>query len=146
MWTGYRRGENLRRVRRTGSSRARSEGDREPKGCRSTNDRRGTNLANPRSGASCNMLEAGYGANRRGGRNHEGGTCRKIGIFRPKRSERTSRGNTERDRRRAGVDVSGETRKRGEKQDERFQERRGGPGRPGHAEQIRPERRRRGNG
>lgn len=45
------------------------------------------------------------------------------GIFRPKRSERPSRGNAERNRRRAGEDVPGETRKRGCEQDEKFQER-----------------------
>lgn len=112
----------------------------------STNDRPGTNLVNPRSGAGCNMPEAGNGANRRGRRNHEGGTCWKIGFFQPKRSERPNRGNTMRYRRPAGVDVFGETRKRGEQSDEKFQERRSGNRETGHAEQIRPERRRRRNG
>ena len=46
----------------------------------STNDRPGTNLVNPRSGAGCNMPEASSGANRRGGGNHEDGRRGGDGI------------------------------------------------------------------
>lgn len=94
---GERRGSDARRLpdeirtfegRARGSFRTRPEVDRPtPKGDeRSTDGRPGTNLVNPRPGASCNTLEADRGANRRGGTHHEDGRSREGGTDLPKPS------------------------------------------------------------
>lgn len=88
----------------------------------STNDRRRINPANPRSGASCNMLEAGVRRHRRGGRNHEDGPRRKMASTCRSEGHATP-AETRAETPRAGWNEPGETRKRGPKKDEKFQER-----------------------